>query len=41
MKPLPFFQTLAHPDDLLYRHLERVALKAKETIAPVARPEVR
>ncbi|NJO17950.1 MAG: CRISPR-associated helicase Cas3' [Thioploca sp.] len=41
MKPLPFFQTLARPDDLLYRHLERVALKAKETIAPVARSEVR
>jgi len=41
MKPLPFFQTLARPEDLLYCHLERVSLRAKETIAPSAKSEVR
>ena len=36
MKPLPFCQTYAHPDDPLPLHLERVAQRAAAAIAPPA-----
>ncbi len=36
MKPLPFSQTYAHPDDPLPLHLERVAQRAAAAIAPPA-----
>jgi CRISPR-associated endonuclease/helicase Cas3 len=42
MKPLPFSRTLAHPpNDLLAHHLERVAIRAYEAIAPSAQAETR
>ncbi|MDM8557485.1 CRISPR-associated helicase Cas3' [Candidatus Parabeggiatoa sp. HSG14] len=41
MKPLPFFQTFAHPNDLLHNHLERVAMRTVDSIAPSAKHEVR
>ncbi len=41
MKPLPFSQTLAHPNDPLSKHLLRVAERALDSIAPTANPDVR
>ena len=41
MKVLPFSQTCAHPNDLLPEHLWRVAERARDSIAPSTKPEVR
>lgn len=41
MKPLPFSETFAHPDDPLPLHLERVAQRAAASVAPVTCREIR
>lgn len=41
MKQLLFSETLAHPNDLLPVHLERVANQAMNSIAPSAKPPAR
>jgi CRISPR-associated endonuclease/helicase Cas3 len=41
MKPLPFSETYAHPDDPLPAHLQRVAERATSCIAPSARSDIR